>query len=226
MIKRNLLKLFQSRKGHLDYRINRDYVRNGIVTIPCRVSDYSDVISSYSVKNYETLNPEFVDYLKSAAEVAPPEYPIILNIVEDCLSQEEKQAILGEYDADCAVKTRTGVYVGEKHGETLVFMGIPYAKPPVGKRRWKAPEPLPASKKVFEARNSGASAIQVEHKGSIIKNHRQSEDCLTLNIAVGTQKTEAKKPVLVLFHHGDFTYDSAVDPCCSGAILRTIIRIS
>lgn len=125
---------------------------------------------------------------------------------------EQNQSVLGEYDADCAVKTRTGVYIGEKHGETLIFMGIPYAKPPVGERRWKAPEPLPASEKVFEARNFGASAIQVEHRGSIIKNHRQSEDCLTLNITVGAKKAEAKKPVLVLFHYGDFTYGGAVDP--------------
>jgi para-nitrobenzyl esterase len=56
----------------------------------------------------------------------------------------------------------------------------------------------------------------VEHKGSIVSNHRQSEDCLTLNIAAGTEKTEAKKPVLVLFHHGDFSYGGAVDPLLYG----------
>ena len=133
----------------------------------------------------------------------------------DALNKQNRP-ILGKYDADCAVKTRTGVYVGEKYKKTLIYMGIPYAKPPVGERRWKAPEALPASEEVFEAKNFGASAIQVEHKGSIIKNHRQSEDCLTLNIAVGTQKTEAKKPVLVLFHHGDFTYGGAVDPLLYG----------
>ena len=95
-------------------------------------------------------------------------------------------------------------------------MGIPYAKPPVGELRWKAPEALPSSEAVFEARNFGASAIQVEHKGSIVRHHRQSEDCLTLNIAVGTEKAEAKKPVLVLFHHGDFTSGGAVDPLLYG----------
>ena len=131
-------------------------------------------------------------------------------------TNRQNQPILGEYDADCAVKTRTGVYVGEKHKKTLVFLGIPYAKPPVGERRWKAPEPLPSSDAVFEARNFGASAIQVDHNGSIIKNHRQSEDCLTLNIGVGTEKPEEKKPVLVLFHHGDFTYGGAVDPLLYG----------
>ena len=128
----------------------------------------------------------------------------------------QNRAVYGEYDIECAVRTRTGVFVGEKYENTRIFTGIPYAKPPVGELRWKAPEPLPASETVFEAKNFGASAIQVEYKGSIIRHHRQSEDCLTLNIAAGAEKTEAKKPVLVLFHHGDFTYGGAVDPLLYG----------
>ena len=131
-------------------------------------------------------------------------------------TNRQNRPILGEYDADCAVKTRTGVYVGATYKGTVAYLGIPYAKPPVGELRWKAPEPLPTSEAVFEAKNFGASAIQVEHKGSIIKNHRQSEDCLTLNIGVGGSKDGSKKPVLVLFHLGDFTYGGSVDPLLYG----------
>ena len=135
---------------------------------------------------------------------------------------KQNQEIHGKYDTDCAVKTRTGVFVGGKYKKTICFLGIPYAMPPVGERRWKAPEALPASEDVFEARNFGASAIQVEHKGSILKHHRQSEDCLTLNICVGTKKPESKKkeskkPVLVLFHPGDFTSGGTADPLLYGA---------
>ncbi|XME01413.1 carboxylesterase family protein [Lachnospiraceae bacterium C1.1] len=142
----------------------------------------------------------------------------VFDVADKDIEQVNRQnrAVHGGYDAECAVRTRTGTYVGEKYKKTRIFMGIPYAKPPVGELRWKAPEPLPASEEVFEAKNFGASAIQVEHKGSIIRHHRQSEDCLTLNIAAGAEKTEAKKPVLVLFHHGDFTYGSAVDPLLYG----------
>ena len=142
----------------------------------------------------------------------------VFDVADKDIEQVNRQnrAVHGGYDAECAVKTRTGTYVGEKYKKTQIFMGIPYAKPPLGELRWKAPEPLPASEEVFEAKNFGASAIQVEHKGSIIRHHRQSEDCLTLNIAAGVGKTEAKKPVLVLFHHGDFTYGSAVDPLLYG----------
>ena len=128
----------------------------------------------------------------------------------------ENQAVHGQYDAGLAVKTRTGVYVGEKYKKAICYLGIPYARPPVETRRWKAPEPLPASNAVYEAKNFGASAIQVEHKGSIVRYHRQSEDCLTLNIGVSSTKADAPRPVLVLFHHGDFTCGGSVDPLLYG----------
>ena len=129
---------------------------------------------------------------------------------------QQNQRVVGDYDADCAVKTRTGVFVGEEQGEAISFLGIPYAKPPVGELRWKAPEPLLSSEAVFEAKHFGASAIQVEHKGLALSNHRQSEDCLSLNICVGKEGDESKKPVLVLFHHGDFTYGGSADPLLYG----------
>lgn len=110
-------------------------------------------------------------------------------VVDGILSQEtidkenqQNQQIIGDFDKNCAVKTKNGVFVGVKEKNSLVFFGIPYAKPPVGKLRWQAPEPLPESDAVFEAKYFGASSIQVDYDGSILKNHRQSEDCLTLNI--------------------------------------------
>ena len=93
MTRRNTARLFERRKGHLEYRIKRDYVRNGIATIPCHVSDYNDVINPYSDKGYETLNTDFFDYLTTAAEVTPDECPLVLNIIGNCLSQEEKKTI-------------------------------------------------------------------------------------------------------------------------------------
>ena len=134
----------------------------------------------------------------------------------------QNQPISGAYDTEYAVKTKTGIYVGAKEKDIIYYSGIPYAKPPVGKRRWKAPEPLPESDAVFEAKYLGASAIQVEHEGSILKHHRQSEDCLTLNICVGSKKTDRKKPVIVLFHHGDFAYGGSADPLMDGSsFIRT-----
>ena len=131
------------------------------------------------------------------------------------LNRQNRQ-ISGAFDNDLAVKTKTGIFVGQKKKDAIIFSGIPYAKPPVGELRWKAPEPLPESKDVFEAKNFGASAIQVDYDGSFLKHHRQSEDCLTLNICVGSKKTEHKKPVMVFFHHGNFTYGGSADPLLHG----------
>ena len=132
-------------------------------------------------------------------------------------TNRENRPITGEYDAELAVKTRTGIFVGEKQKKIIHYLGIPYAEPPVGELRWRAPVSLPASDAVFEAKNFGASAIQVEHEGSILKKHRQSEDCLSLNICIGSKKAEGKRPVLVLFHHGDFTFGGTADPLMYGA---------
>lgn len=128
----------------------------------------------------------------------------------------QNQSIKGAFDTALSVKTKNGVFVGTKNSKTIIFSGIPYAKPPVGERRWKAPEPLPESADVFEAKNFGASAIQVDYDGSFLKHHRQSEDCLTLNICIGSKKTEQKNPVVVFFHHGDFTYGGSADPLLHG----------
>ncbi|MBQ6297549.1 MAG: carboxylesterase family protein [Selenomonadaceae bacterium] len=131
------------------------------------------------------------------------------------LNRQNRQ-IHGAFDEDCAVKTKTGFFVGEKIKKALFFCGILYAKPPVGSRRWKAPEPLPESEDAFEAKYFGASAVQVDYEGSFLKLHRQSEDCLTLNICVASKRTEQKKPVIVFFHHGDFTYGGSADPLLHG----------
>ena len=120
--------------------------------------------------------------------------------------------IKGEYDQSLAVKTRTGIYVGEKYKDVISFNGIPYAKPPVGDLRWKAPEKLPDSDKVFEAKHYGPSAIQVNYKGNPLSMHQQSEDCLYLNVWTANIEPKEKNPVVVYFHGGDFTYGGVADP--------------
>lgn len=126
MVGHNIVRLFEARKGNLDHRVNRDYVRNGIATIPCRISDYSDVISTYSVRGCESLNPDFADYLKASAEVTPPECPIILNIIGDCLKQDEKkiieETILDDFAYDLGIVEKEE----RRHTKTfsLMFFGL------------------------------------------------------------------------------------------------------
>ena len=43
------------------------------------------------------------------------------------------------------VKTEAGIVEGKMQGSSRAFLGIPYAAPPVGELRWKAPAPPVAS---------------------------------------------------------------------------------
>ena len=131
-------------------------------------------------------------------------------------ANQKNRAVLDEFDAEQVIRTKTGSYVGrELDDDVCAYLGIPYAKPPVGELRWKAPQPLEPSAAVSEAKNFGDSAVQVEHAGSIVRLHRQSEDALTLNVFVANDG-EDKKPVIVLFHHGDFSFGGSADPLLYG----------
>ena len=67
--------------------------------------------------------------------------------------------ITGDYDKAHAVKCINGTFVGtEEHG-VASWLGIPYAKPPVGERRFKAPEYVDESDRVFEAKYYGKCAF-------------------------------------------------------------------
>lgn len=125
---------------------------------------------------------------------------------------KKNEEIIGKYDKSLAVKTRTGIYVGKKNNGIISFYGIPYAKAPVGELRWKAPEPLDDSEKVFEAKYYGPSAIQVNYEGNLLKAHNQSEDCLYINIHTSKISSNEKKPVIVYFHGGDFTFGGSANP--------------
>lgn len=129
----------------------------------------------------------------------------------ESLNQKNKE-ILGEYDESLAVKTRTGVFVGQKDEGVVSFDGIPYATAPIGSLRWKAPEALPDSNKVYEAKHYGASAIQVNYRGNPLGSHAQSEDCLYLNVYRSDEDSSEPKPVVVYFHGGDFTFGGCANP--------------
>jgi len=105
--------------------------------------------------------------------------------------------------SDCTVKTRYGTFNGflDQNG-VKTWLGIPYAQPPVGKLRWRAPEPLKPSNKTFDAKKFGFTAIQTIDKHEAASVNPQSEDCLTLNI--WTRGEGKNKPVMVFIHGGGF----------------------
>ena len=55
MMKKRIGDLFESRKGRMDYLLHRDFIDNGIVTFPCKISSFYDIVHPFSVRRYETL---------------------------------------------------------------------------------------------------------------------------------------------------------------------------
>ena len=116
----NFIRLFESRKSHIDSRIRRDYIDNGIATIHCCISNYNDIISTYSAKGQESLNFDFIDYLEDSAEPIPDEYPLVLNIIGNCLSDEEKKIITQVIRDDFSYKL--GIVEKEHEREFKMFL--------------------------------------------------------------------------------------------------------
>ena len=124
MRKKKIANLFESRKGHLDARVKREFVSNGIGTIPIRVKDYYEVINAYSVKGVETLDFDFVEVLDLAASVMPEECPLVLNIVEDVLSDEERETITETIQDYYAYQLGILEEKVKRHKERFIFMSV------------------------------------------------------------------------------------------------------
>ena len=132
----------------------------------------------------------------------------------DCLNSE----ITGDYDKAHAVKCVNGTFVGTETNGVASWLGIPYAKAPVGARRFKAPEYVDACDKVFEAKFYGKGAYgSLGYPDCIQK--QMSEDCLFLNIWLNEDDKTPKKPVMVWIHGGAYVMGSGSQISYSGANL-------
>ncbi|KAA2256921.1 carboxylesterase family protein [Solihabitans fulvus] len=83
------------------------------------------------------------------------------------------------------------------------FQGIPYAKPPVGELRWRAPRPAEPWQGVRDATAPGSSCAQV---GMPMAKASTSEDCLYLNVTTPRNASGRKLPVLFWMHGGSLAF--------------------
>ena len=100
-----------------------------------------------------------------------------------------------------------GTISGKQVDGTTVFLGVPYAAPPVGDLRWKAPQPVVPWEGVRDATQTAPACMQNDEGWNHGAWLRASEDCLTLNIH--TPSRDGKLPVMVFIHGGGEVAGSA-----------------
>ncbi len=107
------------------------------------------------------------------------------------------------------VRVAGGAVRGSLEKGIRVFRGIPYAAPPVGELRWKAPAPPVPWEGVLDCVRWAKSPVQGPQgpfwmwtKEFIIEDTGYSEDCLYLNVWTGAEAPE-RRPVIVFFHGGN-----------------------
>ena len=119
------------------------------------------------------------------------------------------------------VTCSAGRIEGIADGGVARFLGIPYAEPPIGDRRWTWPERKAHFTDTFVADRFGPACIQnppqLSKTYTIDAEIAQSEDCLTLNI--WAPEGERDVPVMVWIHGGSFAIGSSSESMYDGAAL-------
>ncbi len=112
------------------------------------------------------------------------------------------------------VKVTGGEVEGERVGALTRYLGIPFAAPPVGELRWRAPQPVVPWSGVRQARSFSPACAQTAVWITLPK----SEDCLYLNVWTPAQSV-AKLPVIVWIYGGGYYGGTAAQPLYDGANL-------
>ncbi len=118
------------------------------------------------------------------------------------------------------VRVQAGVLEGVDSSGVKIFKGVPFAAPPVGDLRWKAPQPVQAWSGVRSAKEFGPNPIQYNAFGDMIfGTDKFSEDCLYLNVWSPYKTGNEKLPVLIYFNGGGLTSGSGSEPRYQGLTL-------
>jgi para-nitrobenzyl esterase len=126
-----------------------------------------------------------------------------LSVVVLCGISQQKIEAQQALAARDVVRVESGALRGMLTNGVLVFLGVPYAAPPVGSLRWSAPRPAKNWEGVRDARKMPVPCAQgVPGTASVNTN----EDCLYLNIAAPAEAAvHGLRPVMVWLHGGGFS---------------------
>ena len=123
----------------------------------------------------------------------------------------------------------------DSSGDIHIFKGIPFAAPPVGNFRWKAPQPVVPWQGIKKCDAFGPSPMQGNpvpfgpwSQEYLIPKEPISEDCLYLNVWTGANSAKEKRPVLVWIYGGGFMSGGSGVPIYDGEAMakKGIIFVS
>jgi len=123
--------------------------------------------------------------------------------------------------ASDTIRVEGGLISGVLADGVRSYKGIPFAAPPTGELRWKAPQPVVAWTGVRECNDFAPECPQAPYPaGSMYASapQKQSEDCLYLNIWTAAKASE-KRPVMVWIHGGALTRGSGANRVYDGTAL-------
>jgi para-nitrobenzyl esterase len=127
--------------------------------------------------------------------------------------------VAGNVSAQDRVRIADGMLEGtfDKTSGIRMFKGIPFAAPPVGEWRWRAPQPVKGWQGVRKADQFGAQCMQGRIYGDMgFRANGMSEDCLYLNVWTRAKSGKERLPVLVYFYGGGFVAGDGSEPRYDG----------
>jgi len=151
-------------------------------------------------------------------------------VVGACSTEDTATAM--NTDTALTVQSRNGTLTGawaDESAQLRSFHGIPYASPPVGELRWRAPQAAANWTGERSAAAPGTACWQATNVDGWVWSRgefERSEDCLYLNIWSGAANT--KTPVMVWFHGGSHTSGMGHDQIFDGSALakKGVILVS
>eukprot|EP00049_Salpingoeca_infusionum_P011926 m.210889 g.210889 ORF g.210889 m.210889 type:complete len:549 (-) comp15054_c0_seq7:267-1913(-) len=141
---------------------------------------------------------------------------LLLSLVFLSCAKENRSVI-----QDVIVHTSAGSLKGRQVDGTDYFLGIPFAQPPLGKLRWREPQPLEPWQGVRDALLYGPDCYS--SKGDYIYLGNKSEDCLYLNVYRPAETVQGVKlPVMVWLFGGSWEYGGSSFFVYDGAAMADI----
>ncbi len=120
------------------------------------------------------------------------------------------------------VLTNEGLVEGFLEDGLCKFLGIPYAKPPIGPLRWHAPVSAEKWAGVRKAHDFGPICPQTNGAVFTTRAKVQSEDCLYLNVWTGSLDVTARQPVMVWIHGGGYLGGGGCEDGTDGSQLAAL----